>query len=88
MAASGSTSGSSTRKTTAAGRSSSFVHPDARGSGLAEALIQECRRRCGRRAGLIGFQTARDNLRAQRVYERIGATRKEWLEFSLPTRLD
>jgi GNAT superfamily N-acetyltransferase len=62
-----------------------FVHPDARGSGLAEALIEESRRRSAPRARSISWQTAPDNARAQRVYERIGANRAEWVEYSLPT---
>lgn len=63
-----------------------YVHPDARGSGLAEALIEECRVRSRRRgAASLGWQTAKDNLRAQRVYERVGARREEWLDYSLDT---
>jgi hypothetical protein len=31
------------------------------------------------------WQTARDNLRAQTVYDRIGATRSEWVDYSLGT---
>ena len=63
-----------------------FVHPAARGSGLAERLIEECRVRSGRRgAASMGWQTATDNLRAQTVYERIGAKREEWLDYSLDT---
>ena len=60
-----------------------FVHPDARGTGLAEALIAESRTRAGARAESIGWQTAKDNLRAQHVYERIGAKRSEWVDYSL-----
>jgi ribosomal protein S18 acetylase RimI-like enzyme len=63
-----------------------FVHPDARGSGLAEALVEECRVRSGRRgAASMGWQTRKDNTRAQRVYERIGASRAEWVDYSLDT---
>jgi len=63
-----------------------FVHPDARGSGLAEALIEECRERSGRRgAASLDWQTAKDNFRAQTVYERLGATRDEWIDYSLDT---
>lgn len=63
-----------------------FVHQDARGSGLAEALIEECRSRAGRRgAASLIWQTAKDNLRAQAVYERIGARRAEWIDYALPT---
>jgi GNAT superfamily N-acetyltransferase len=63
-----------------------FVHPDARGTGLAEALIEQCRVRSGRRgAASMGWQTAKDNARSQRVYERIGARRAEWVDYSLDT---
>ena len=61
-----------------------FVHPDARGSGAAEALIAECVARAGDRgATSLGWQTAKDNLRAQAVYERVGGVREEWLDYSL-----
>jgi GNAT superfamily N-acetyltransferase len=62
-----------------------FVAPDARGCGLAEALIEEARQRCAPHASTLTWQTAKDNLRAQRVYERIRAAREEWLVYSLPT---
>jgi GNAT superfamily N-acetyltransferase len=61
-----------------------FVAPAARGSGLAEALIAECVERCRvRGARSLGWQTAKDNRRAQAVYERAGAAREEWLDYSL-----
>ncbi len=61
-----------------------YVTPDARGSGLAEALIEACRERCVERgARELCWQTAKDNLRAQRVYERVGGRRAEWLDYSL-----
>lgn len=63
-----------------------FVHSDARGSGLADALIEECRERAGQRgAASLSWQTAKDNLRAQAVYERVGAKRAEWIDYSLDT---
>jgi GNAT superfamily N-acetyltransferase len=63
-----------------------FVHPDARGSGLAEALIEECRLRAGRHGAVsLNWQTAKDNDRARAVYERVGARRAEWLDYSLET---
>jgi GNAT superfamily N-acetyltransferase len=62
-----------------------FVHPAARGSGLAEALIEECRVRSGRRGAVsMTWQTGKDNARSQRVYERVGATRAEWVDGRLP----
>jgi GNAT superfamily N-acetyltransferase len=63
-----------------------FVQPAARGTGVAEALIEECRIRA--RAGgarSLRWQTAKDNLRAQAVYERVGARREEWLDYWVPT---
>jgi GNAT superfamily N-acetyltransferase len=61
-----------------------FVARAARGSGIAEALIAECVERCrARGARSLGWQTAKDNRRAQAVYERAGAAREEWLDYSL-----
>jgi GNAT superfamily N-acetyltransferase len=62
-----------------------FVAADARGGGHADALIAECAERCRKRgATSLDWQTARDNTRAQAVYERVGATRDErWLDYSL-----
>jgi GNAT superfamily N-acetyltransferase len=60
-----------------------FVSPEARGSGAADALIAACAERCrGRGATVLAWQTAKDNYRAQAVYERVGATREEWLDYS------
>ncbi len=62
-----------------------FVAPDARGTGLADDLIRACIAECAQHgATKLGWQTARDNERAQRVYERVGATRDEWLDYWLP----
>jgi len=62
-----------------------FVVADARGAGHADALIAECAERCRQRgATSLVWQTAHDNLRAQAVYDRVGATRDErWLDYSL-----
>jgi GNAT superfamily N-acetyltransferase len=62
-----------------------FVAPAARGTGLADALIEACRARCREHgATVLEWQTAKDNHRAQAVYDRIGGRRSEWLEYSLP----
>ncbi|MDX6370783.1 MAG: hypothetical protein QOG93_2285 [Gaiellaceae bacterium] len=62
-----------------------FVAPEARGTGLADDLIRACVGECARHGAVkLGWQTARDNTRAQRVYERVGATRDEWLDYWLP----
>jgi len=61
-----------------------FVRPSARGSGVADLLIEACVEECRRhRAAKLGWQTARDNTRAQAVYERVGATRDEWVDYWL-----
>jgi ribosomal protein S18 acetylase RimI-like enzyme len=62
-----------------------FVAPEARGTGLAEALIEACRAECAARgAGKLTWQTAPDNERAQRLYERVGARREQWVDYWLP----
>jgi GNAT superfamily N-acetyltransferase len=61
-----------------------FVAPPLRGGGAAEALIAACRERCRRRGAVrLSWQTALDNHRAQAVYDRVGATRERWLDYSL-----
>jgi GNAT superfamily N-acetyltransferase len=62
-----------------------FVVADARGGGHADALIAECVERArARGATELAWQTAKDNARAQAVYDRVGATRDErWLDYSL-----
>lgn len=64
-----------------------FVAPEGRGTGAAEALIEGCRSECARRgAGKLTWQTALDNERARKVYDRIGATQERWLDYWLPVR--
>jgi GNAT superfamily N-acetyltransferase len=66
-----------------------FVAPEARGTGVAEALIDACRAECRERgAGKLTWQTALDNERAQRVYDRVGAQREQWLDYWLPIEPD
>jgi GNAT superfamily N-acetyltransferase len=61
-----------------------FVAPEGRGSGAAEALIERCRGACLERgATRLTWQTAKDNARAQKVYDRIGGHREEWLDYWL-----
>lgn len=63
-----------------------FVDPAFRGTAVAEALIDACATRARQHgATSLGWQTAPDNLRAQAVYERIGARREEWVDYALDT---
>ena len=61
-----------------------YVAEAARGTGVADALIDACRA-ASRERGMawLGWRTARDNARAQRVYERAGAQREEWIDYGL-----
>jgi ribosomal protein S18 acetylase RimI-like enzyme len=61
-----------------------FVHPDARGSGIADALIEICADRC-RELGMpaMAWATAPGNHRAQKVYDRTGAVAETLLEYDL-----
>ena len=63
-----------------------FVAPEARGSGTADALILACRD-LAREYGCVAleWQTALDNHRAQKVYDRVGGERSQWLTYELAT---
>ena len=63
-----------------------FVAAEARGTGVAGELVAACLERCREHgASELIWQTARDNHRAQALYERIGATRDDhWLNYGLP----
>ena len=64
-----------------------FVAPSARGTGAAEQLIRACVDECRLHgAAELTWQTAPDNERAQRVYDRIGATRSQCVDYSLSVR--
>jgi GNAT superfamily N-acetyltransferase len=61
-----------------------FVAADARGGGVAEALIEACVERCRERGAVqLAWQTALDNERAQAVYDRVGGRRERWLDYWL-----
>jgi GNAT superfamily N-acetyltransferase len=61
-----------------------FVTAAARGAGAADALIEACRSACRERgATRLAWQTAKDNHRARAVYDRVGGTREEWLDYWL-----
>jgi len=62
-----------------------FVALEARGTGVAEALIEACRAECvAHGAGKLTWQTAPDNVAAMKVYDRVGATREQWVDYWLP----
>ena len=66
-----------------------FVDPAARGSGLADALIEACAQRAREHgAHALTWETALDNARAQAVYERSGATSSRWLSYALALTRD
>ena len=66
-----------------------FIATEARGSGLADRLIAACRERAAEHgAGELAWQTAKDNHRAQAVYDRIGGSRSEWYDYSLAVPQD
>ena len=62
-----------------------FVVPPARGTGVADLLIEACVGECRRHgAAKLAWQTAGDNGRAQAVYHRVGATRDDdWVDYWL-----
>ena len=62
-----------------------FVHPGARGGGAADELIAEGARLVRGRGGRsLQWQTAKGNLRAQKVYDRVGSERDDrWLSYSI-----
>ena len=66
-----------------------FITKEARGTGLAERLIAACRERAAEHgARELAWQTAKDNHRAQAVYDRVGGTRSEWYDYSLAVPQD
>jgi GNAT superfamily N-acetyltransferase len=66
-----------------------FIAPGGRGSGLADRLIAACRERAAEHGATeLAWQTAKDNHRAQKVYERVGGHRSEWLDYSLAVPQD
>ncbi len=63
-----------------------FVVEAARGAGAGAALLEACRRRCHEQGALqLVWQTAPDNVRAQALYERVGAVREEWIDYWIAT---
>lgn len=59
-----------------------FVAAEERGRGVVERLIEACAQQCRLRgAATLNWQTAPDNLRAQSVYDRVGAKREQWVDY-------
>jgi len=63
-----------------------YVAAEARGGGVAGALIAACLEHCREHgATQLVWQTANDNRRARALYDRLGATREDrWLDYWLP----
>ena len=63
-----------------------YVAVESRGRGVSSALIEACLQRCREHgASRMIWQTALDNVRAQAVYDHVGATRERWLDYWLDT---
>ena len=61
-----------------------FVVPEARRRGVGELLIEACLVAVRERdAGVLTWKTALDNHTAQSLYDRMGAEREQWLDYSL-----
>ena len=61
-----------------------YVEPQSRGTGLAAQLIEGCAALArDHGASSLGWQTALDNERAQKLYDRVGARRSQWLDYEL-----
>ena len=61
-----------------------FVAPEHRGDGCADALIEACAEHCRHQgAPVLEWMTAPDNRRARAVYDRVGATGSDWVEYEL-----
>ena len=60
-----------------------YTAPDARGNGVATALIEAVQQKAG--GVTVRWITAADNVTAQRVYDRV-ATRTSWVTYELDPR--
>jgi GNAT superfamily N-acetyltransferase len=61
-----------------------YVVPESRGAGIGATLIDACRERCRQRGmSRMEWSTAPDNVRAQRLYDSVGAQRSEWIDYGL-----
>ena len=65
-----------------------FVRPGHRGHGVGRELIDASAKVARRRgAPHLEWLTAMDNEVAQRLYDRLGATRSSWFAYELPAVL-
>lgn len=61
-----------------------YLIDEARGSGAAEDLFSACRQFAhANGCKYMSWETAPNNYRAQRFYEKMGATRAEWVPYSI-----
>lgn len=61
-----------------------FVVEEVRGQGAAAKLFAACKGYAARnRYASLSWTTAKDNLRAQRFYEKMGGEQEEWLTYSI-----
>jgi GNAT superfamily N-acetyltransferase len=61
-----------------------YVDAAARSTGVGAALIRACEAECASRGiGVMEWQTAPTNARAQSVYDRFDAARSEWITYTL-----
>ena len=61
-----------------------YVAGPARGTGVAAGLFNQCRRHAeALDLGTMQWETAHDNHRAQRFYEKMGGQKGDWLAYSI-----
>lgn len=61
-----------------------YLIEEARGGGAAEGLFRECTKFASdNQCRYMSWETAPDNHRAQRFYDKIGGTRAEWVPYSI-----
>jgi GNAT superfamily N-acetyltransferase len=61
-----------------------YVEAAARSAGVGVALVRAREAECAKRkVGVLEWQTARTNTRAQSLYDRGNAERSEWITYTL-----
>ncbi len=63
-----------------------YTIPEVRGRGIARQMVEHCRE-YGRRRGFssLDWQTEQSNATAQRLYDKLGASRSSWYTYTLPS---